>query len=56
MKIIKVFVDNTNGLSVLAWDTAYGDISFFLASDSAGTSFTVGGAVNLSQNPFTGRR
>jgi hypothetical protein len=62
---IKAFIDKRNGLSGLAWDTAYGDISRFLASDSAGTkassveinvaSFSVGGAGNLSQNSLMGR-
>lgn len=61
----KAFIDKRNGLFELAWNTAYGDISHFLASDLAGskassvkinlTSFSVGGAVNLNQNSFMGR-
>lgn len=62
---IKACIDKRNCWSDLAWDTAYGHISRFLASDSARTkassvkrnvtSFSVGGAVNLSQNSFMGR-
>ena len=58
------FSDKRNGLSELAWNTAYGDISHFLPSDSAGTkasiveinltSLSVGGTLNLSQNSFMG--
>lgn len=60
---IKAFIDKRNNLSTLAWVTTYGDISCFLASDSAVTkvssvkinvtSLSVGGAVNLRQTFIT---
>lgn len=60
---IKAFIEKRNNLSTLAWVTTYGEISRFLASDSAvtkvssvkinATSFFVGGAVNLRQTFIT---
>ena len=61
--LIKAFIDKRNGLSRLAWEAAYGDISRFLASDLGGTkalsvgrknatSSSVGGSVNLARIPL----